>query len=123
MKISEAQRLVDNQINSYGGYWQPGSMFLRLIEEVGELARAINIKYGDKKSKSETDGREVATELADVFYTTTALANINHINLEEEIKNLGFNSVTIEKLQDEFSTDNKNNNKLFAITKLITKVG
>ncbi len=44
MEISEAQKKVDELIQSFGGYWEPLSMMARITEETGELARALNIK-------------------------------------------------------------------------------
>lgn len=83
MEIKEAQQKVDELIQVYGGYWQPLSMLARLTEEVGELSRSMNIKHGDKKSKSAGDGREVEKELADVIFTALAIANKEGINMDE----------------------------------------
>ncbi len=85
MKIIEAQEKVDTSIKNYGGYWEPLSMLARLTEEVGELARAVNQKFGGKKKKTEDDGREIKEELADVFYTILALANYLDIDLGKEL--------------------------------------
>jgi NTP pyrophosphatase (non-canonical NTP hydrolase) len=84
MEINEAQKQVDEFINKYGGYWEPLSMMARITEEIGELARAMNIKHGQKKSKGKDDGREIEKEISDVFFTTLALANKEGINLEKE---------------------------------------
>jgi NTP pyrophosphatase (non-canonical NTP hydrolase) len=86
MEIDEAQKKVDEVIMHYGEYWEPLSQLARLTEEVGELARAINIKFGGKKSKHENDGREIEKELADVFTSVLAIANLHKINLAEEFK-------------------------------------
>ncbi len=83
MQIQEAQQKVDELIQRYGGYWEPLSMLARLTEEVGELSRSINIKFGGKKSKFESDGREVEKELADVIFTALAIANREKINMDE----------------------------------------
>lgn len=83
MEIKEAQQKVDELIQGYGGYWEPLSMLARLTEEVGELSRSMNIKYGNKKSKSNGDGREVEKELADVIFTALAIANREKINMDE----------------------------------------
>jgi len=86
MEISEAQKQVDEFIKkgSSGEYWTPLSMFARLTEEVGELARAMNIKYGGKKSKFEGDGRDIEKELSDVLFTLLAIANKEGVDLEKE---------------------------------------
>jgi len=87
MEIKEAQDIVDETIKAYGGYWEPLSMLARLTEEVGELARAINIKFGGKKSKFEGDGKDIEDEITDVLYTLLALANKLEVNLDDEFEN------------------------------------
>jgi len=52
---------------------------------VGELARAMNQKFGGKKKKFEGDGKEIEDELADVTYTILALANSLNIDLDQEL--------------------------------------
>ena len=84
MDIKKAQNEVDKFIVKYGGYWESLSMMARITEEVGELARAMNIKHGQKKSKSEDDGREIEKELSDVLFTALAIANKEGIDLEKE---------------------------------------
>ncbi len=85
MEIKEAQKIVDESIKQYGGYWEPLSMLARATEEVGELARAMNQKFGGKKKKFEGDGKEIEDEIADVLYTIMALANSLNIDLDEEL--------------------------------------
>ena len=85
MEINDAQKKVDDIIQHYGGYWEPLSMLARLTEEVGELSRAMNIKYGGKKSKFAGDGNELSEEIADVVFTILALANTTKINADEEL--------------------------------------
>lgn len=83
MRISEAQMKARKLILCYGDFWAPLSMMARITEEVGELARAMNIKYGEKKSKGEGDGREIENELADILFTTLAMAEAQGIDLEK----------------------------------------
>lgn len=85
MEIKDAQEKVNDLINHYGGYWEPLSMLARLVEEVGELSRAMNIKYGGKKSKTKDDGRDVEKELSDVMFTILAIANKEGIDLDKEL--------------------------------------
>ena len=90
MEIIKAQERVDNYIENFGGYWQELSMLARLVEEVGELSRSMNIKFGDKKKKHEDDGGELQDEVADVFFTILAIANKLKINADEALtKKLG----------------------------------
>lgn len=86
-EIKEAQEKVDELIQEYEGYWEPLSMYARLVEEVGELGRSMNIKFGGEKSKSHGDGKEIEEELADVVFTSLAIANKLNIDLDNEFKN------------------------------------
>jgi NTP pyrophosphatase (non-canonical NTP hydrolase) len=85
MEIKQAQKKVDEIINHYGGYWEPLSMLARLSEEIGELSRAMNIKFGNKKSKFKGDGNELEEEIADVVFATLALANTVNADVSEEL--------------------------------------
>lgn len=85
MEIKEAQEKIDKIIEKHGGYWEPLSMLARLTEEVGELSRAMNIKYGGKKKKFENDGKEIDKELADVMFTLMALSNGLKVDLEKNM--------------------------------------
>ncbi len=86
MELKQAQQIVDKTIIEYGGYWEPLSMLARLMEEVGELSRCMNIKFGQKRSKNKEDGNEIEEELSDILFTTLAIANKLNINLEEEFE-------------------------------------
>ena len=90
MEIIKAQEKVDNYIENFGGYWKELSMLARLVEEVGELSRSLNIQFGDKKSKYEGDGGKTDEEVADVLFTIIAIANKLKINLDDALsKKLG----------------------------------
>jgi NTP pyrophosphatase (non-canonical NTP hydrolase) len=53
MDIKDWQKEVDRWISQFEeGYWQPSSMMLRLIEEVGELAREVNHRFWSKTEKT-----------------------------------------------------------------------
>jgi len=85
MEFKEAQEKIDKIIEKHGGYWEPLSMLARLTEEVGELSRAVNIKYGGKKKKSEDEGKEIDKELADVMFTLIAMSNGLKIDVEKNM--------------------------------------
>ncbi|TXR54157.1 MazG nucleotide pyrophosphohydrolase domain-containing protein [Reinekea thalattae] len=79
MKLSELQ----NHIKSFDHAPDlPEHYFLKLIEEVGELAEAIRNGKVGQPSLEELKG-SVAEELYDVLYYVCALANIYDINLEQ----------------------------------------
>jgi NTP pyrophosphatase (non-canonical NTP hydrolase) len=55
-----------------GGYWRPLAAVARLLEELGELAESLTT--ADLASPAQ-DGDELASELADLWIITTALAD------------------------------------------------
>lgn len=84
MRIAEAQAAVDAWIGrSREGYWPPLSNLARLVEEVGELARELNHRYGHKPKKPDERERDLALELGDVLFVLIALANEQGVDLED----------------------------------------
>jgi NTP pyrophosphatase (non-canonical NTP hydrolase) len=84
MTIAEAQRAVDAYIGQFrAGYWPPLSNLARLVEEVGELARELNHRYGDKPKKPDEPEGDVALELADILFVLIAIANEQKVDLDE----------------------------------------
>ncbi|HEY0672405.1 MAG TPA: nucleotide pyrophosphohydrolase [Longimicrobiales bacterium] len=83
MKISEAQQAVDTYVGQFReGYWPPLSNLARLIEEVGELARELNHRYGHKPKKAGEPEQDLGMELADIMFVIIAIANEQKIDLE-----------------------------------------
>jgi len=62
----------------------PGT-FLWFIEELGELATALQDNAPDKKP-TKAQRANLLEEFADVLAWLTTLANINNVNLEEALK-------------------------------------
>ncbi|MEG0286247.1 MAG: MazG nucleotide pyrophosphohydrolase domain-containing protein [Vagococcus sp.] len=58
------------------------SLFMKLVEEIGEVAEVLNQIQGRKKKTSDNS---LADELADVIHYTFAIAALNHIDLETAI--------------------------------------
>lgn len=84
MTIGEAQNAVDAYVSQFKeGYWPPLSNLARLIEEVGELARELNHRYGHKPKKPNEPEQDLALELADILFVLIALANEQKIDLDE----------------------------------------
>jgi NTP pyrophosphatase (non-canonical NTP hydrolase) len=84
MRIREAQDAVDAYVSQFKeGYWPPLSNLARLIEEVGELARELNHRYGHKPKKADEPEQDLAIELADIMFVIIAIANEQKIDLEE----------------------------------------
>jgi len=87
MTIAEAQRAVDAWIGQFEeGYWPPLSNLARLTEEVGELARALNHRYGHKPVKPDEPAPDIALELGDVLFVLVALANEQEIDLDDAFR-------------------------------------
>jgi NTP pyrophosphatase (non-canonical NTP hydrolase) len=87
MKIGEAQQAVDRYIGQFAdGYWPPLSNLARLVEEVGELARELNHRYGHKTKKPDEPEQDLALELADILFVLIAIANEQKIDLEEAFR-------------------------------------
>lgn len=84
MSFAEVQNEVDEWISQFEeGYWQPLSMLARISEEVGELAREINHRYGEKPKKDDESDSELDIEIADVIFVLVALANSLEIDLDD----------------------------------------
>ena len=87
MKISEAQQAVDAYIGQFeAGYWPPLTNLARLVEEVGELARELNHRYGHKTKKAGEPEQDLALELADIMFVLIAIANEQKIDLEQAFR-------------------------------------
>lgn len=78
------QKKVDDWIRiNTSGYWKPLSQMVRLTEEVGELAREINHRYGEKTKKSTEEEKEMVFEIGDVLYILICIANSTGVDLED----------------------------------------
>ena len=65
----------------YGGWATEQSMFMKLVEEIGEVAEVLNKRAG-RKASDETDlSEQLGTELADMIHYIVAIAAINNIDL------------------------------------------
>ena len=82
MTIAEAQSAVDQWISQFEeGYWPPLSNLARLTEEVGELARELNHRFGHKTKKASEPEQDIGIELADIMFVLIAIANEQKIDL------------------------------------------
>jgi NTP pyrophosphatase (non-canonical NTP hydrolase) len=86
MELREAQRRVDEWISQFEeGYWPPLTNLARLIEEVGELAREMNHRFGHKTKKPGEPEQDLAIELADILFVILAIANEQGIDLDDAL--------------------------------------
>jgi NTP pyrophosphatase (non-canonical NTP hydrolase) len=84
MELGTIQRDVDAYISQFReGYFPPLVNLARLAEEVGELARELNHRFGPKTKKPDEPEGDVALELGDILFVVVVLANQLGIDLEE----------------------------------------
>jgi NTP pyrophosphatase (non-canonical NTP hydrolase) len=82
VELKEAQARVDAWIGRFEeGYWPPLANLARLTEEVGELARLLNHRFGPKTKKPGEAEQDLGEELADVLFVLLVIANQQGIDL------------------------------------------
>ena len=82
--IRKAQKEVHSWVSQYEvPYWKPHEILARMAEEVGELAREINHRYGQKTKKAEEPDGDVGMEMADILFVIICMANREGIDLDE----------------------------------------
>jgi NTP pyrophosphatase (non-canonical NTP hydrolase) len=75
------QAFIDAWIKARGNYWSPLSQYARLAEEVGELGRELNFRFGDKPRTAKDASGSISDELGDVLFIVVLLANALGIDL------------------------------------------
>jgi NTP pyrophosphatase (non-canonical NTP hydrolase) len=82
--LSDLQKRVDTWVHQFEeGYFHPLTNLARLAEEVGELAREVNHRFGEKTKKREEPEGDLAMEMADVLFVLICMANREGIDLQE----------------------------------------
>lgn len=69
----------------YSGWATEQSMFMKLVEEIGEVAEVLNKRAGRKASCENDLQEQLGTELADMIHYIIAIAAINNIDLTQII--------------------------------------
>lgn len=69
----------------YKGWATEQGLFMKLAEELGEIAEVLNCRAGMKAADGEDLQTQLAYELADALHYITAIAAINNINLTDAI--------------------------------------
>src|SRR5690606_27870411 len=83
MSLADSQTRVDAWIAQFEeGYFDPLTNMVRLSEEVGELAREINHRFGRKTKKPEEPEGDLAMEMADILFVLICMANREGIDLQ-----------------------------------------
>ena len=91
MSIQEAQKIVDEWINTIGvRYFNELTNTAILMEETGELARLMARVYGEQSFKRPEDAENapaaLADEMADVLFVLICLANQTGVDLEDALR-------------------------------------
>lgn len=107
MTIQEAQKTVDEWINSIGvRYFSELTNTAILMEEVGEVARIMSRKFGEQSFKKSDEEVDLADEMADVMFVLICLANQTGIDLEAAFHR------NMDKKTNRDADRHKNNEKL-----------
>jgi NTP pyrophosphatase (non-canonical NTP hydrolase) len=87
--LTDAQRRVDAWISQFEeGYFHPLTNLARLAEEVGELAREVNHRFGEKTKKPEEPESNLGMEMADILFVLICMANREGIDLQEAFERM-----------------------------------
>jgi NTP pyrophosphatase (non-canonical NTP hydrolase) len=82
--VKDLQTEVDEYISQFKeGYFSPLALTARMTEELGELAREVNNRYGEKPKKVEEKEKAIEEELGDMLFVLICFANSLNIDLEE----------------------------------------
>lgn len=71
--------------HQYGGRASEQSLFMKLVEEMGEVAEVLNKRAGRKADGGTDLDAELGKELADLIHYTVAIAAVNGLDLNEII--------------------------------------
>jgi NTP pyrophosphatase (non-canonical NTP hydrolase) len=89
MSLSQYQRRVDAWIGQFEeGYFHPLTNLARLAEEVGELAREVNHRFGQKTKKKEEPEGDLGMEMADILFVLICMANREGIDLDQAFERM-----------------------------------
>lgn len=84
MSLTESQARVDRWISQFEeGYFHPLTNMARLSEEVGELAREVNHRFGQKTKKKDEPEGDMGMEMADILFVLICMANREKIDLQD----------------------------------------
>ncbi len=89
MSLTHAQARVDAWISRFEeGYFHPLTNMARLSEEVGELAREVNHRFGQKTKKPDEPQGDLAMEMADILFVIICMANREGIDLQDAFERM-----------------------------------
>ena len=77
--------LQDYLADRYCGWANEQGMFMKLVEEIGEVAEVLNKRAGRKASDENDLQEQLGIELADMIHYIVAIAALNDIPLSKVI--------------------------------------
>ena len=77
--------LEDYLQERYGGWAEEQGLFMKLVEELGEVAEVLNKRTGRKAGDGTDLDAQLGTELADMIHYIVAIAAINNLDLTKII--------------------------------------
>jgi NTP pyrophosphatase (non-canonical NTP hydrolase) len=84
MSLRDHQARVYQWVSQFEeGYFHPLTNMARLSEEVGELAREVNHRFGEKTKKKDEPNADLAMEMADILFVLICMANREGLDLDE----------------------------------------
>lgn len=110
MEVSITE-LEDYLYDHYSNDGIEQSLFMKLVEEIGEVAEVLNKKAGSKLTCEEDLQWQLGNELADVIHYAVAIAAINGLDMNEiilskdKVASLKYNHTTN---LEQFILDKKN---------------
>ncbi|MHA1995632.1 MAG: MazG nucleotide pyrophosphohydrolase domain-containing protein [Candidatus Hodarchaeales archaeon] len=91
MDLTKLAAEIDSFINNHGGYWEPAWLLSAIIEEVGELSRAMQVFAGIREEGASTISpamiQDIEEESGDLLFALLCLTNNFGINLEKALLN------------------------------------
>src|SRR5687768_18585809 len=89
MSLKDAQARVDAWISQFEeGYFHPLTNMARLSEEVGELDREVNHRFGQKTKKAGEPEGDLGMEMADILFVLICMANREGIDLQQSFERM-----------------------------------
>ncbi|PIR44862.1 MAG: hypothetical protein COV10_02460 [Candidatus Vogelbacteria bacterium CG10_big_fil_rev_8_21_14_0_10_51_16] len=84
IRFSHWQHEIDQWFSDKGWeYWSDEEIVSQLAEGVGELAKEVKHRFGDKKKRSDEQDGDLAGELGDIMYAVVCFANKHGIRLAD----------------------------------------
>ncbi|MCR4783924.1 MAG: nucleotide pyrophosphohydrolase [bacterium] len=86
LSFKEFQTFIRKHYQKYDAERGVGGTFLWFMEEVGELASALQNCQSPKHQATEAEKRNLEEEFADVLGWLSTLANMNDVDLEAAVR-------------------------------------